>query len=51
MRTYADLEAEIAEQKAAQEMILNTNPGVIEEFEKRKRDVSGLCAVSGNMGS
>ncbi|TEB23759.1 P-loop containing nucleoside triphosphate hydrolase protein [Coprinellus micaceus] len=41
LRTYADLEAEIAEQKAAKEMILNTNPGVIEEFEKRKRDIEG----------
>ena len=51
LRTYADLEAEITEQKAAMDMILNTNPGVIAEYEKRKRDVSGFCIACGNTWS
>lgn len=45
LRSTEELEAEFDAQKAQLEIMLNTNPGVIEEYEKRKRDVSHLCFV------
>ncbi|KAK0188724.1 P-loop containing nucleoside triphosphate hydrolase protein [Armillaria mellea] len=38
LRSTEELEAEFDAQKAQLEIMLNTNPGVIEEYEKRKRD-------------
>ncbi|KAK0457748.1 uncharacterized protein EV420DRAFT_1687453 [Desarmillaria tabescens] len=42
LRSTQDLEAEFDAQKAQLEIMLNTNPGVIEEYEKRKRDIEAL---------
>lgn len=39
MRSSDELQAELETQRANLEMNLNTNPGVIEQYEKRKRDV------------
>ena len=39
-RTVDELQAELETQRANLDMNLNTNPGVVEEYEKRKRDVS-----------
>ena len=41
-RRVEELEAELEQQQAELEMNLGTNPGVVEQYEKRKRDVSGL---------
>ena len=38
-RTVDELQAELEMQRANLDMNLNTNPGVVEEYEKRKRDV------------
>ena len=38
-RTADELQAELETQRANLDMNLNTNPGVVEEYEKRKRDV------------
>ena len=43
-RTADELQAELETQHANLDMNLNTNPGVVEEYEKRKRDVSVLLA-------
>lgn len=40
LRTSDELENELERQQAQLEITLNTNPGVMEEYEKRKRDVS-----------
>ncbi|PBK65782.1 P-loop containing nucleoside triphosphate hydrolase protein [Armillaria solidipes] len=42
LRSTEELEAEFDAQKAQLEIMLNTNPGVIEEYEKRKRDIEAL---------
>ena len=39
-RTVDELQAELETQRANLDMNLNTNPGIVEEYEKRKRDVS-----------
>ena len=41
-RRVEELEAELEQQQAELEMNLGTNPGVVEQYEKRKRDVSVL---------
>jgi structural maintenance of chromosomes protein 5 len=41
-RTVDELQAELETQRANLDMNLNTNPGVVEEYEKRKRDVRVL---------
>jgi hypothetical protein len=41
LRSLDELQAELDTQRAALELNLNTNPGVVEQYEKRKRDVSG----------
>ena len=38
-RTVDELQTELETQRANLDMNLNTNPGVVEEYEKRKRDV------------
>lgn len=38
-RTVDELQAELETQRANLDMNLNTNPGVVEEYEKRKQDV------------
>ena len=38
-RTVDELQAELETQRANLDMNLNTNPGVVEEYEKRKKDV------------
>jgi multidrug resistance efflux pump len=38
-RTLDELQAEMDTQRANLEMNLSTNPGVVEQYEKRKRDV------------
>lgn len=40
LRTVDELEAELEAQKAQLDITLATNPGVVEQYEKRKRDVS-----------
>ncbi|KJA29565.1 hypothetical protein HYPSUDRAFT_31485 [Hypholoma sublateritium FD-334 SS-4] len=42
MRSSDELQAELETQRANLEMNLNTNPGVIEQYEKRKRDIEQL---------
>jgi hypothetical protein len=42
LRTMDELQAELELQEANLEMNTNTNPGVVEQYEKRKRDVSRL---------
>ncbi|KAF8211899.1 hypothetical protein K438DRAFT_1957699 [Mycena galopus ATCC 62051] len=42
LRTTDELEAELDKQKANLEMNANTNPGVVEQYEKRKRDIEAL---------
>lgn len=39
VRTLEELKAELETQRANLELNLNTNPGVVEQYEKRKRDV------------
>ncbi|KDR84246.1 hypothetical protein GALMADRAFT_703330 [Galerina marginata CBS 339.88] len=41
-RSVEDLQAELETQRANLEMNLNTNPGVVEQYEKRKRDIEQL---------
>lgn len=41
-RSTDELQAELEKQQANLEMNMNTNPGVVEQYEKRKRDVSVL---------
>jgi hypothetical protein len=38
-RTVDELQAELETQRANLDMNLNTNPGIVEEYEKRKQDV------------
>lgn len=40
LRTADELSEELNVQQANLDMNLNTNPGVVEQYEKRKRDVS-----------
>lgn len=40
LRTMDELHAELETQQANLEMNLNTNPGVVEQYEKRKKEVS-----------
>ncbi|KAF7351896.1 Structural maintenance of chromosomes protein 5 [Mycena venus] len=42
MRTMEELQAELEKQEANLEMNTNTNPGVVEQYEKRKRDIEQL---------
>lgn len=44
-RTADELQAELETQRANLDMNLNTNPGVVEEYEKRKRDVRVLLTI------
>lgn len=44
-RTVDELQAELETQRANLDMNLNTNPGVIEEYEKRKRDVRAFLVM------
>lgn len=46
-RTANELKAELETQQAKLDLNLHTNPGVVEQYEKRKRDV---CVVSIRMG-
>ncbi|KAJ6600848.1 hypothetical protein B0H10DRAFT_1738427, partial [Mycena sp. CBHHK59/15] len=39
LRTMDELQTELEKQEANLEMNTNTNPGVVEQYEKRKRDV------------
>lgn len=39
MRSLDELQAELDTQRANLEMNINTNPGVVEQYEKRKKDV------------
>ncbi|KAF8887234.1 hypothetical protein CPB84DRAFT_1786919 [Gymnopilus junonius] len=41
-RSVEELQAELETQQANLEMNLNTNPGVVEQYEKRKRDIELL---------
>jgi hypothetical protein len=41
LRTLEELRAELETQRANLDLNLATNPGVVEQYEKRKRDVSG----------
>lgn len=45
LRTLEELRAELETQQANLDLNLATNPGVVEQYEKRKRDVSGFCRV------
>jgi len=40
LRTADELQAELANQKAQLELNMITNPGIVEQYEKRKKDVS-----------
>lgn len=40
LRSYEELTAELDAQRAHLDITLATNPGVVEQYEKRKRDVS-----------
>lgn len=40
MRSMDELQTELEKEEANLEMNMNTNPGVVEQYEKRKRDVS-----------
>ncbi|KAF7374162.1 Structural maintenance of chromosomes protein 5 [Mycena sanguinolenta] len=42
LRTLAELEAELARQEADLDMNANTNPGVVEQYEKRKKEIEVL---------
>ncbi|KAF9476726.1 P-loop containing nucleoside triphosphate hydrolase protein [Pholiota conissans] len=42
LRSVDELQAELDTQRANLEMNLNTNPGVVEQYEKRKRDIEQL---------
>ncbi|KAG5721327.1 Structural maintenance of chromosomes protein 5, partial [Termitomyces sp. T112] len=42
VRTVDELQAELNRQQAKLELNLNTNPGVVEQYEKRKRDIEVL---------
>jgi lipopolysaccharide biosynthesis regulator YciM len=43
LRNMEQLEADLETQKANLEMNLNTNPGVVEQYEKRKKEVCNSC--------
>jgi multidrug resistance efflux pump len=43
LRTTDELHAELETQEANLEMNLNTNPGVVEQYEKRKKEVCVPC--------
>ncbi|KAL0581479.1 Structural maintenance of chromosomes protein 5 [Marasmius crinis-equi] len=45
LRSSADLEAAMEEEHTQLELITKTNPGVIEQYEKRKKDIESLEAV------
>lgn len=40
LRTVDDLQTDLETHKVKRNMIMATNPGVVEQYEKRKRDVS-----------
>jgi chromosome segregation ATPase len=42
VRSMEELQTELEKQEANLEMNVNTNPGVVEQYEKRKRDVRVL---------
>ena len=44
-RTVGELQAELETQRANLDMNLNTDPGIVEEYEKRKRDVGFLLLM------
>lgn len=43
-RTVEELRAELEVQKANLDMIMQTNPGVMEQYERRKTEIEGLSA-------
>ena len=45
-RTVDELQAELETQRANLDMNLNTNPGIVEEYEKRKQDVRFFLQLS-----
>ncbi|KAF9266101.1 P-loop containing nucleoside triphosphate hydrolase protein [Marasmius fiardii PR-910] len=45
LRTADELETALEEQYAQLELITKTNPGVVEQYEKRKRDIESLEVV------
>lgn len=45
LRSLDELQAELETQQANLDLNLATNPGVVEQYEKRKRDVSGAVGV------
>ncbi|KAJ7764112.1 P-loop containing nucleoside triphosphate hydrolase protein, partial [Mycena maculata] len=48
LRSMEELETELEKQEANLEMNMNTNPGVVEQYEKRKRDIEALeVAIEG----
>ncbi|KAJ7691405.1 P-loop containing nucleoside triphosphate hydrolase protein [Mycena rosella] len=42
LRSMEELQTELEKQEANLEMNMNTNPGVVEQYEKRKRDIAEL---------
>ncbi|KAF8076878.1 hypothetical protein FPV67DRAFT_1605252 [Lyophyllum atratum] len=42
LRSLEELQAELERQRANLDLNLNTNPGVVEQYEKRKRDIEQL---------
>lgn len=42
LRSFIELQAELETQRTNLELNLSTNPGVVEQYEKRKRDVSKI---------
>ncbi|KAF7312005.1 Purine nucleoside phosphorylase [Mycena indigotica] len=44
-KTSADLEEVLETQQAKLEMNMNTNPGVVEQYERRKREIEGLAST------
>ncbi len=49
LRSSEELGAELERQEAQLEITLNTNPGVMEEYEKRKRDVRWMLVMRGGV--
>ena len=45
-RTVDELQAELETQRANLDMNLNTNPGIVEEYEKREQDVRVFFSLS-----
>ncbi|EEB86791.1 hypothetical protein MPER_16119, partial [Moniliophthora perniciosa FA553] len=49
LRNYNELEMALEGQKAQLELVTKTNPGVVEQYEKRKREVR-LIDIEANIG-